>query len=234
LLQEALTAHTRLFELARSLAEVEEQRATAMGMLLAAQAEQVAGMLDDARFEDALAGMSDYEANLAKLNRQWGDSIARMIELGASEEELAEMRELQGNALLRLAEAEQARLAAALESYEALVGGLRDELGEAGVSEFAVAMRDIDRWTRATTASLNDAARAAGLQAAREEDLALVHQVAAQRAAAAIAALQAQAEALAAELYGTPLSRLDDQDLGASGGGICGVVGYRRIQRGIV
>ena len=194
---------------AEQLTAIEEQRATAMERLLEAQAEQVAGMLDDARFEDALAGMSDFEASVARMNKTWEESIARMIELGASEEELAEMRKLQGNALLRLAEAEQERLAAALESYEALVGGLRDELGEAGVSEFAVAMRDIDRWTRATTASLNDAARAAGLQAAREEDLALVHEVAANRAARAIAALQAQAEALAAELYGTPLSRLD-------------------------
>lgn len=196
---------------AAAAARAEEAEAARLAQAEAQRVASLNNLLDDARFEDALAGMSDYEANLAKLNLQWSDAIARMIELGASEEELAEMRGLQANAVSRLAEAEQERLAAALESYEALVGGLRDELSAAGMSDFAITMRDIDRWTIATTASLNEAARAAGLQAAREEDLALVHQVAAQRAAAAIAALQEQAQALAEELYGTPLSRLEDR-----------------------
>lgn len=99
----------------------------------------------------------------------------------------------------------------AIAEYEALAQTVRDELAEAGMSEFAIALRDINRWTEDTAAELNAAARAAGFQAAAEEDLAAVHQVAANRAAAAIRQLMSAAGDLVAELYGTPLDQINAQ-----------------------
>mgnify|MGYP001810023815 CR=1 FL=1 len=99
----------------------------------------------------------------------------------------------------------------AIAEYEAAAQTVRDELAEAGMSEFAIALRDVARWTEDTTAELNNAARAAGFQAAAEEDLAAVHQVAANRAAAAIRQLMSAAGDLVAELYGTPLDQINAQ-----------------------
>lgn len=101
--------------------------------------------------------------------------------------------------------------AEALAEYNSLVGGLRDELDATSMSDFALEMRDIRRWTQETTDALNTAARAAGLQAANEEDLGLVHQIAAQRAAAAIERLRSSAADLVAELYGSPLDQINEQ-----------------------
>lgn len=101
--------------------------------------------------------------------------------------------------------------AEALADYNSQVAGLRDELDAASMSDFALEMRDIRRWTQETTDSLNTAARAAGLQAANEEDLGLVHQIAAQRAAAAIERLRSSAADLVAELYGSPLDQINEQ-----------------------
>lgn len=99
----------------------------------------------------------------------------------------------------------------ALAEYNGLVAGLRDELDATSMSDFALEMRDIQRWTAETTASLNTAARAAGMQAANEEDLGLVHQIAAQRAAAAIERLRSSAADLVAKLYGSPLDTINEQ-----------------------
>lgn len=101
--------------------------------------------------------------------------------------------------------------AEALADYNSQVAGLRDELDATSMSDFALEMRDIRRWTQETTDSLNTAARAAGLQAANEEDLGLVHQIAAQRAAAAIERLRSSAADLVAELYGSPLDQINEQ-----------------------
>lgn len=99
----------------------------------------------------------------------------------------------------------------ALADYNAQVASLQDEIDAASMSEFALEMRDINRWSADAIESLNASARAAGLQAASEEDLALVHQIAAQRAAAAIERLRASAADLVAELYGSPLDTINEQ-----------------------
>lgn len=99
------------------------------------------------------------------------------------------------------------QIAAVLE-YERTAQALRDEVSEAGMSEFAIELRNINRWAEDAREELHAAARAAGLQSAAEEDLAAVHQIAAQRAAAAIGRLRAAASDLVAELYGTPLDQL--------------------------
>lgn len=122
-----------------------------------------------------------------------------------------------GNALGALLGLEAQRTAilaeqqAALLAYQAEVQELRDELESTGMSTFAREMQAISRWTSDATDSLNAAARAAGMQAAAEEDLALVHQVAAQRAAAAIARLREAAADLVTQLYGSPLDQINAQ-----------------------
>lgn len=101
--------------------------------------------------------------------------------------------------------------AAAMAEYRAGVAELQDEIDAASMSDFALEMRDIGRWTADAIDALNASARAAGLQAASEEDLALVHQVAAQRAAAAIERLRSSAADLVAEIYGSPLDQINEQ-----------------------
>jgi tape measure domain-containing protein len=108
------------------------------------------------------------------------------------------------------AEALEAQLQAA-QDYRNLVAELSDELTSAGMSDFAREMRDIDRWAADAREALHEAARAAGMQAAAEEDLALVHQIASQRAAAAIARLRQAAADLVQDLYGSPLDDIDAQ-----------------------
>lgn len=122
-----------------------------------------------------------------------------------------------GNALGALLGLEAQRTAilaeqqAALLAYQAEVQELRDELETAGMSTFAREIQAITRWTADATESLNAAARAAGMQSAAEEDLALVHQVASQRAAAAIARLRDAAADLVTQLYGSPLDQINAQ-----------------------
>lgn len=99
----------------------------------------------------------------------------------------------------------------AMADYNAQVASLQGEIDAASMSDFALEMRDINRWSADAVESLNASARAAGLQAASEEDLALVHQIAAQRAAAAIERLRASAADLVAELYGSPLAQINEQ-----------------------
>lgn len=99
----------------------------------------------------------------------------------------------------------------ALADYRSMVEGLRAELDDVGMSDFAREMRDIDRWSADAREALHEAARAAGLQAAAEEDLALVHQIASQRAAAAIERLRSSAADLVAQLFGTPLDQIEQQ-----------------------
>ena len=162
------------------LAEIEEQRAVAMGRLLEAQAKELAGMLDDARFEDALAGMSDFDASVARMNKTWEASIARMIEIGASEEELAEMRELQANATRRLAEAEAERIDADIfaGAWAQYLDGLTD--AQRAIAE---STRYYDDWIASATE-----AGATSAQLAEIEE---------QRAVAMGRLLEAQAEAQA-------------------------------------
>ena len=195
---------------AEQLARMEAQRAEALDRLAEAQQAQLDDLLGGIAFDAALAGMTELDAELARIAQTFDGYIAQAMALGATEEQLAQIRAAGAEAAQRAQEAEAQRLAEALADYTAMAQGLRDELDAAGMSEFALAMREIQRWTTDTTESLTDAARAAGMQAAREEDLALVHQVAAQRAAAAIAQLRAQAAALVGELFGPVAGSLDD------------------------
>lgn len=95
--------------------------------------------------------------------------------------------------------------AEAANKYAEMVMDLDQQLSAAGggFTDFQKALADIVAQQTETIASLNAAARAAGLQGAREEDLAKVHQLAAARAAEAARQLEMQSRDLVAQLYGS-------------------------------
>lgn len=87
--------------------------------------------------------------------------------------------------------------------YFTQVQALADEAGRSGnSSEFLSAIANIQQWERSTENALNSAAKAAGMQAAAETDLSLVHQIAAQRVAAAIQTLLKETQDLVSQFYG--------------------------------
>jgi hypothetical protein len=173
--------------------------------------DQVSGSLSDlmTSVTDQLAEFAPpatFAQQLAAINTETEAMIARATALGATEQQLAQIREL-GAARVGAVLADQA---AAYGQYADLVRGINDELAAAsGMSEFAQSMRDIDRDLASMIASLNAAARAAGMQGAAEADLAAAHQLAAIRAAEAIARLEQSGRDIVQQLYGTQLERLD-------------------------
>lgn len=170
----------------------------------AAAIERIGADIAAGAWEQYLDGLEDGQRAIVELTRYYDDWIASATEAGATAEQLAAIEEQRAVAMGRLLEAAEA-------DYQRMLGDLNDEIDTASMTEYTAAMREISRWTAQTTRELNAAARAAGRQSAAEGDLARVHQVAALRAAQALARLQEQAQALAEELYGTPLSRLEDQ-----------------------
>jgi tape measure domain-containing protein len=92
------------------------------------------------------------------------------------------------------------------ESLQEIRTNMRIELaqlsGQPIFSEFVQSLAEVRKWESEATNQLNEMARAAGRAGASEEDLALVHQLAAVRAAAAIKKLRAAALSLIGQLYG--------------------------------
>lgn len=100
------------------------------------------------------------------------------------------------------------RLEQATAQYRSVMQNVNTQLQQlwAGTDpgrQFGVTIENIDKQTTQTIQSLNDAARAAGLQGAKEEDLARVHSLAAAQAAAAMQQLQNAGLSLVDQLYGT-------------------------------
>lgn len=175
-----------------------------------ASARAIDASIADGAWQQYLDGLTDSERAIVETTKYYDDWRDSLIANGATTEQLAAVEDQRAVAMGRLLAAQAEAQAQAEADYQRAVRDIADELAEAGMSDFAIQMRDIGRWTTDTTASLNAAARAAGMQAANEEDLALVHQVAAQRAAAAIAQLRAAAASLVTELFGPAAGSLDD------------------------
>ncbi|MCZ2112277.1 MAG: tape measure protein [Anaerolineae bacterium] len=175
-----------------------------------ASARAIDAQIADGAWQQYLDGLTESERAIAEVTKYYDDWRDSLIANGATTAQLTAVEEQRAVAMGRLLAAQAEAQAQAEADYQRAVRDIADELAEAGMSEFAIQMRDIGRWTTDTTASLNAAARAAGMQAANEEDLALVHQVAAQRAAAAIAQLRAAAASLVTELFGPAAGSLDD------------------------
>lgn len=134
--------------------------------------------------------------------------IERSIELGASEQELAEIRQFASERLEDL----QAAQAAAAGEYLAFVAQFNQ--GRA----FVAAIAAIRAEEAAAIQQANALARAAGMRGAAERDLVAIHRWAAEQIAAAIAELETRISDIVAELYGTSLSTIEEQirDLEAS------------------
>lgn len=93
-----------------------------------------------------------------------------------------------------------ARLAQANQQYLDFVAQFNDQIQGAGL---AVSLAKINQTMQANIDQANALAQAAGLAGAREEDLANIHQTAAQQAADAMRQFTAAADQLATKLYAT-------------------------------
>lgn len=93
--QEAARAAIELGATEEQLAEIRAGFAT-QAILAQRRAEQnLNQLLDGLRFDDALAGMSEVEQQIARNNRRYDDYVAQAIALGASEAQIAEIRAIQ-------------------------------------------------------------------------------------------------------------------------------------------
>ena len=103
------------------LARVEELRTLALGRLQAAQEDVMeveeartrdtaglARLLGDLRFDESLVGLSELDRQLAILARQTQDAIDAATAMGATEDELAEIREIGAARARRLTAAQEA------------------------------------------------------------------------------------------------------------------------------
>lgn len=149
-----------------------------------------------------------FAERLQAINAETDTMIAQARALGATEAQLGEIRALSAARLGEVLDEQ----AAAMSNYQSVVAGVRDELADArGLTEYQRELREVDRWLASTTANMTSAARAAGMQGAAEEDLAMAHEVAAIRASQAMARLTQRGRDLAAQLYGTALDQIDAQ-----------------------
>lgn len=155
-----------------------------------------------------------FEQHMAAITAEFDLMESQARALGLTEAELARIEQARAVAVDQLREA-QAR---ALAEYDDYFAGLEVETFG---SDFAQEMREINVWTTEAINTANELARAAGMAAAREEDLARIHVIAAERAARAIAQLREATMDIAAELYGTPLDNIEAQiaEIEASMGG---------------
>lgn len=202
-------------EVTEAVTETAAQVSTSLTDLMASVTEQL----------EQYAPPQTFAQRLQAINVETDAMIAQARALGATEEQLGQIRALSAARLGEVLDEQ----AAAMADYQSIVQGINDEIADAsGLSDFGREMREINRGLADTTASLNAAARAAGLQGAAESDLAAAHELAAIRAAAAIARLEERGRSVVQELYGTPLERLNEQiaaieaGIGGFAGGVSG------------
>jgi hypothetical protein len=143
------------------------------------------------------AAAGTWEAALAGINAQFDDAMAKLTALGATTEQLAQAEKDRAAAIAKAQNA-------AVQNYASLVQQLQqgyDDLAQPP-SDFQKALRSISTALAQTIDQLNAAAKAAGLQAAREEDLALAHKYAALQASVAAHQLELDSRDLVSQLYG--------------------------------
>jgi len=145
---------------------------------------------------DPLAGT--WQGTLATINAQFDAAIEKLKTIGATSEQLAKV---ESDRTITIANAQKA----AVGNYAQLVQQIEQGFAELQhpTSDFQKALATIGAAERDTIAQLNAAAKAAGMQAAREQDLALVHQYAAAQAAAAAHQLDLSGADLVSKLKGS-------------------------------
>lgn len=103
------------------------------------------------------------------------------------------------------------RLVEAAFAYAQFSQDLQTQVDRLGSSEFVNGVRDIGMELRANENQLRDLAEAAGMSAPRIEDMAAAAELAGRKLASAIQALRSASTELVVDLYGTPLSRLEQE-----------------------
>lgn len=103
------------------------------------------------------------------------------------------------------------RVVGATRAYGAAVASIEQERLLAGLSGFQRGLIEIRQQERGRLQQLQDLARAAGNLQAREQDLAAVRQASVEAQQRLAESLRLELADLAAELYGTPLSIIEDQ-----------------------
>lgn len=164
---------------------------------------QLQELLDQLSEQDRTANMSQLEQQIYALNKQFDEMIERATFLGATQEQLAQIEAYRANALARLNEVEQVER---IDEYARAVAELNSEFLQltSGISpsKLTSALSDIRREESTRIATLNRLARESGRAGAAEQDLVMVHRIAAAKAAQAIAQLRSAAESLVQQLYG--------------------------------
>lgn len=103
------------------------------------------------------------------------------------------------------------RVVGATRAYGSAVASIEQERLLAGLSGFQRGLIEIRQQERGRLQQLQDLARAAGNLQAREQDLAAVRQASVEAQQRLAESLRLELADLAAELYGTPLSIIEDQ-----------------------
>ncbi len=103
-------ALARLDDVQSSVAETEAERARNL--------EQLDDLLGALRFDELLAGMTEYEQQVARITRQFDEYIAQAQALGATEAQLAEIREIGLSRIRRLGQAEQSVVSGSVSAGE--------------------------------------------------------------------------------------------------------------------
>ena len=103
------------------------------------------------------------------------------------------------------------RLSEAFDEYGAIIAQLEEEIQLTPLNDFQRSLVSIRRQLDRNIDTLNRSARATGLQAAREEDLARAHEAAAVAAARAIARLEESSRRLVEQIFGTDLDGINQQ-----------------------
>lgn len=142
-MQEAIQAASALGASEAELAEIRAGFAT-QSLLAQRRVERELGqLLDGLRFDDAVADMSQHEQQIARINRQFDNYIAQALAMGASEEQLAEIREIQARQIERVGVSAQ---------------GAADAIGRAG--DQLRRIREFGADIRSSIAALGDDLRA--------------------------------------------------------------------------
>lgn len=149
-----------------------------------------------------------FAQRIENLNSDIENLVKRAIALGASEYDIAAIRELGQQRLGRIL-AEQAT---AMNAYSSFINGFRQD-PSAGLSEFQSELQNIATEASAAATEANRLAVAAGLAGASAEDLAIIQMHAADLAAQAAARLEASILSLAEQL-GYAAAEAESRDWG--------------------
>jgi tape measure domain-containing protein len=167
------------------LAEIRELGAARAELLRREAQAELAGLLDDVSNALFELDASPMEIELSRLSRSLANALDEAAALGASEEQLALIRQLSARQSARAIEAEAARQRAEAEQRAAqlstLLDGVSQSLFELDASPLEI---ELSRLSRSLANALDEAA-ALG---ASEEQLALIRQLSARQSAQAIEA----------------------------------------------